>query len=86
MKLSMHKQSLRVLTPTEFDFLKTRNWNGVYNYKTQEILYAIIEKLNKKKEKLFTGGENTVSNISESQFWTTSGKKYSNSGENQTQR
>jgi cytoskeletal protein CcmA (bactofilin family) len=45
----MHKQNLRVLTPTEFDFLETRKWNGVYNKKTREELYAIIEKLNRKR-------------------------------------
>jgi cytoskeletal protein CcmA (bactofilin family) len=46
----MHKQNLRVLTQKEFDFLETRKWNGIYNNKTQKILYAIIEKLNKEKK------------------------------------
>jgi cytoskeletal protein CcmA (bactofilin family) len=45
----MHKQNLRVLTPTEFDFIKTRKWNGVYNNKTREELYAIIKKLKREK-------------------------------------
>ena len=42
----MSNQNLRVLTPAEYDFLKTRKWNGVYNQETREKLYAIIEKLN----------------------------------------
>jgi cytoskeletal protein CcmA (bactofilin family) len=41
----MHKQNLRVLTQTEFDFIENRKWNGVYNNKTRKELYAIIEKL-----------------------------------------
>ena len=45
----MHKQNLRVLTPTEFDFIDNRKWNGVYNNKTREELYAIIKKLKREK-------------------------------------
>jgi cytoskeletal protein CcmA (bactofilin family) len=46
----MHKQNLtRVLTPTEFDFIENRKYNGTYNKKIQDKLYAIIEKLNRNK-------------------------------------
>jgi hypothetical protein len=45
----MHKQNLRVLTPTEFNFLETRKWDGVYNNKTREVLYDIIKKLKREK-------------------------------------
>jgi cytoskeletal protein CcmA (bactofilin family) len=45
----MHKQSLRVLTPTEFDFIETRKWDGVYNNKTRVELYDIIKKLKREK-------------------------------------
>jgi hypothetical protein len=79
-KLTMNKQNLRVLTRTEFDFIETRKWNGVYNNKTREELYAIIKKLKREKNFLFGDGEKTVSNFSESQFWNTSGKEYTNSG------
>ncbi len=44
----MQKQSLKVLTPGEFDFLETRKWNGVYNQETREKLYNIINKLQSK--------------------------------------
>ena len=47
----MHKQNLRVLTPNEFDFIETRKWNGVYNNKTREELYAIIKKLKREKKR-----------------------------------
>ena len=47
----MHKQNLRVLTPTEFDFIETRKCNGIYNNKTREELYAIIKKLKREKKK-----------------------------------
>ena len=46
----MHKQNLRVLTPTEFDFIETRKWDGVYNNKTREELYDIIKKLKREKK------------------------------------
>jgi cytoskeletal protein CcmA (bactofilin family) len=46
----MHKQNLRVLTPTEFDFLETRKWNGVYNNRIRKELHAIIKKLNREKK------------------------------------
>jgi len=42
----MREQNLKVLTPTEFHFLETRKWNGVYNQETREKLCGIIEKLN----------------------------------------
>lgn len=45
----MDTQNLKVLTPTEFDFLENRKWNGVYNWETREKLYAIIEKLSREK-------------------------------------
>jgi cytoskeletal protein CcmA (bactofilin family) len=45
----MHKQNLSVLTPTEFNLIKTRKKNGVYNNKTREELYAIIKKLKQEK-------------------------------------
>ena len=46
----MDKKNLKVLTPTEFDFLETRKWNGVYNQETRVNLYAIIEKLDSEKK------------------------------------
>ena len=46
----MHKQNLRVLTPTEFDFIETRKCNGIYNNKTREELYAIIKKLKRENK------------------------------------
>jgi cytoskeletal protein CcmA (bactofilin family) len=47
----MYKQNLRVLTPTEFDFIETRKWNGIYHSRIREELYAIIKKLNREKRK-----------------------------------
>ena len=46
----MDKKNLKVLTPTEFGFLETRKWNGVYNQETRVNLYAIIEKLDSEKK------------------------------------
>ena len=46
----MDKINLKVLTPTEFGFLETRKWNGVYNQETRVKLYAIIEKLDSEKK------------------------------------
>ena len=45
----MDKQNFKVLTQSEFHFLETRKWNGVYNQETREKLYAIIEKLKREK-------------------------------------
>jgi hypothetical protein len=45
----MDKQNLKVLTQTEFDCIETRKWNGFYNNKTREELYAIIKKIKREK-------------------------------------
>jgi cytoskeletal protein CcmA (bactofilin family) len=58
----MHTQDLRVLTPTEFDFIYTRKWNGVYNNKTRDRLYAIIKKL-KRENKFCSGTEKKLYRI-----------------------
>jgi cytoskeletal protein CcmA (bactofilin family) len=58
----MYKQNLRVLTPTEFDFIETRKCNGIYNNKTREELYAIIKKL-KREKKRCSGAEKKLYRI-----------------------
>jgi cytoskeletal protein CcmA (bactofilin family) len=58
----MHKQNLRVLTPTEFDFIETRKWDGIYNNKTREALYDIIKKLKREKGNC-TGAEKKLYQI-----------------------
>ena len=58
----MHKQNLRVLTPTEFDFIETRKWDGVYNNKTRVELYDIIKKLKREKRNC-SGAEKKIYRI-----------------------
>ncbi len=48
--MNLLMQNLKVLTPTEFNFLETRKWNGVYNQVTRDKLYGIIKKLNRDKK------------------------------------
>jgi cytoskeletal protein CcmA (bactofilin family) len=46
----MRKLNLHLLTPAEYVFLETKNWDGIYNHETREKLYGIIEKLKNGKQ------------------------------------
>jgi hypothetical protein len=85
-KLSMHKQNLRVMTPIEFDFLETRKWNGVYNKRAREELYSIIEKLNCKKRNCSRAEKKIYQIFQKANFGIHGGEKYANSGYNYAHR